>query len=275
MDSNIENNNWDAETYHKVSNIQESWAIEILEKRKFKVNEVVLDAGCGTGRVTKIIANNVKRGKVYAVDVDDNMITNAKKNLKDFSNIVFIKSDLSVVKLPEKMDLIFSNAVIHWVLNHKKLFTNFSALLKPGGELLIQCGGQGNLGTIPIVLEKVRKSNSFKNYFENWNTPWNFASSTDTKKILEDIGFKNIQVNLTKKIANFQNYQEYILFMKTVVIKPYLSYLPTDNNNKIKNLFIDEFFRELDKENNRNTIERTIDTNFEIDYARLNITGTK
>ena len=124
-------------------------------------------------------------------------------------------------------------------------------------------------------MEKVRKSNSFKNYFKNWNTPWNFASSTDTKKILEDIGFKNIQVNLVKKIANFQNYQEYILFMKTVVIKPYLSYLPTDNNNKIKNLFTDEFFRELDKKNNRNTIDKTIDTNFEIDYVRLNITGTK
>ena len=275
MDLNIENNNWDAETYHKVSNIQESWATEILEKRKFKVNEIVLDAGCGTGRVTKIIANNVKRGKVYAVDLDDNMITNAKKNLKDFSNIVFIKSDLSVVELPEKMDLIFSNAVIHWVLDHKKLFTNFSALLKSGGELLIQCGGQGNLGTIPIVLEKVRKSNSFKNYFKNWNTPWNFASSTDTKKILKEIGFKDIQVNLIKKIANFQNYQDYILFMKTVVIKPYLSYLPTDNNNKIKNLFIDEFFLELDKKNNRNTIDKTTDTNFEIDYVRLNITGTK
>jgi trans-aconitate 2-methyltransferase len=275
MDSNTENNNWDAETYHKVSNIQESWAIEILEKRKFKGNEIVLDAGCGTGRVTKIIANNVKRGKVYAVDIDDNMITNAKKNLKDFSNIVFIKSDLSVVKLPEKMDLIFSNAVIHWVLDHKKLFTNFSRLLKPGGELLIQCGGQGNLGAIPIVLEKVRKSNSFKNYFTNWNTPWNFASSTDTKKILEDSGFKDIQVDRIKKIANFQNYQDYILFMKTVVIKPYLSYLPTDKNNNIKNLFIEEFFLELDKKHNRNTINKTTDTNFKIDYVRLNITGTK
>ena len=124
-------------------------------------------------------------------------------------------------------------------------------------------------------MEKVRKTNSFKNYFKNWNTPWNFASSTDTKKILEDIGFKNIQVNLIKKIANFRNYQEYILFMKTVVIKPYLSYLPTDNNNKIKNLFVEEFFRELDKNNNRNTNDKTRDTNFEIDYVRLNITGTK
>jgi trans-aconitate 2-methyltransferase len=120
MVSNIKDNNWDAETYHKISNIQEAWATEILEKRKMSENEVVLDAGCGTGRVTKIIANNVKRGKIYAVDMDENMITNAKKNLKDFSNIIFIKSDLSDLNLPEKIDLIFSNAVIHWVLDHKK-----------------------------------------------------------------------------------------------------------------------------------------------------------
>ncbi len=71
--------NWDAERYHKVSNIQESWAIDLLERRKITHNEIVLDAGCGTGRVTKIIAAAVKEGKVYAVDTDANMIANAKK----------------------------------------------------------------------------------------------------------------------------------------------------------------------------------------------------
>ncbi len=74
------------------------------ERRKITHNEIVLDAGCGTGRVTKIIADTVKKGKVYAVDKDANMIANAKKNLKDFSNIVFIKSDLPDIDLPEKVD---------------------------------------------------------------------------------------------------------------------------------------------------------------------------
>ncbi len=50
----------------------------------------MLDAGCGTGRVTKIIANKVRKGKVYAVDADGNMITNAKKNLEHYSNTVLI-----------------------------------------------------------------------------------------------------------------------------------------------------------------------------------------
>jgi trans-aconitate 2-methyltransferase len=277
--SKVEDNNWDAETYHKVSNIQELWAIELLEKRKINENEIVMDAGCGTGRVTKIIANNVKRGKVYAVDLDENMITNAKMNLKDFSNTVFIKSDLSDVKLSEKIDLIFSNAVIHWILDHEKLFTNFWNLLKPGGELLIQCGGKGNLGTIPNILEKVRKNNNFSHYFKNWKIPWNFASSTDTIKILEKTGFKDVQASLTERTAKFENFQEYILFMKTVVMKPYLSYLSylsvADNNNKIKNLFINEFLNELYINNKNKNTKSKQDIDLELDYVRLNITARK
>ncbi len=276
MVSNTEESNWDAETYHKVSDIQESWAIELLEKRKISESEIVMDAGCGTGRVTKIIANKVKRGKVYAVDLDENMIINAKKNLKDLSNIVFVKSDLSDVKLPEKIDLVFSNAVIHWILDHKKLFTNFWDLLKPGGKLLIQCGGKGNLDTIPNALEKVRMTKRFDHYFKNWKIPWNFASSADTIKILNEIGFKDIQANLEEKKTKFGNFQEYILFMKTVVMKPYLSYLPTtENNNQIKNLFIDEFLTELHNKNkNKNTNEKQ-NLDLELNYVRLNITARK
>jgi trans-aconitate 2-methyltransferase len=276
MVSNTEESMWDAETYHKVSDIQESWAIELLEKRKISESEIVMDAGCGTGRVTKIIANKVKRGKVYAVDLDENMIINAKKNLKDLSNIVFVKSDLSDVKLPEKIDLVFSNAVIHWILDHKKLFTNFWDVLKPGGKLLIQCGGKGNLDTIPNALEKVRMTQRFDHYFKNWKIPWNFASSADTIKILNEIGFKDIQANLVEKKTKFGNFQEYILFMKTVVMKPYLSYLPTtENNNQIKNLFIDEFLTELHNKNkNKNTNEKQ-DLDLELNYVRLNITARK
>jgi trans-aconitate 2-methyltransferase len=276
MVSNTEESMWDAETYHKVSDIQESWAIELLEKRKISESEIVMDAGCGTGRVTKIIANKVKRGKVYAVDLDENMIINAKKNLKDLSNIVFVKSDLSDVKLPEKIDLVFSNAVIHWILDHKKLFTNFWDVLKPGGKLLIQCGGKGNLDTIPNALEKVRMTQRFDHYFKNWKIPWNFASSADTIKILNEIGFKDIQANLVEKKTKFGNFQEYILFMKTVVMKPYLSYLPTtENNNQIKNLFIDEFLTELHNKNKIKNTNKKQDLDLELNYVRLNITARK
>jgi trans-aconitate 2-methyltransferase len=271
VELNSENNNWDAENYHRVSTVQESWATELLEKRKIGEYEVVMDAGCGTGRVTGTIANAVKKGRVYAVDIDVNMITKAKENLKDFSNITFIKSDISEVRLPEKIDLIFSNAAIHWILDHKKLFSNFWELLKPNGELLIQCGGKGNLELVHTILEKLRKGNTFKHYFADWKSPWNFASPADVKKTLSDIGFNDTQAQLKKKTAKFENHEEFVLFMKTVVMKPYLAYLPADNNNETRNSFMGEFINELTKNQKTNKA----DVDLKLEYVRLDITGRK
>lgn len=181
---------WDAKNYHKVSSIQETWAIELLCKRKWKGNEVIVDAGCGTGRVTQIISNILKEGRIYAIDLDHNMIENAKLNLKDKENIFFVKSDLSTVELPEQVYIIFSNAVIHWIKDHYSLFSNFLKLLMKSGEILIQCGGKGNLGIIQSILDLTRKSNAFKGYFQDWEDPWNFASAEKTYSMMEKVGFK-------------------------------------------------------------------------------------
>lgn len=267
-----EKGKWDAKNYHKVSSIQETWAIELLSKRKWKGNEVLVDAGCGTGRVTKIISNILKEGKIYAIDLDHNMIENAKLNLKDQENVIFIKSDLSTVELPEPVDIIFSNAVIHWIKDHYNLFSNFLKLLKKSGEILIQCGGKGNLGTIQPILDLTRKSNAFKGYFQDWEDPWNFASAEETYSMMERVGFKKVETSLTKKIAKFSSFEEYKLFMKTVVMKPYLSYLPSDYNNQIIDSFIDCFFKYY-KESIKGLTK--VPNDYNIDYTRLNIRAFK
>jgi trans-aconitate 2-methyltransferase len=103
----------DAENYHIVSSIQETWAIELLSIGRWKGNEALIDADCGSGRVTKIISNILKEGKIYAIDLNQNMIENAKINLTDQENVIFVNSDLSTLELPEPVDVIISNAVIH------------------------------------------------------------------------------------------------------------------------------------------------------------------
>ena len=133
---------WDAQTYHKVSNIQETWAQELLSSRQWDGDVVVFDAGCGSGRVTKIISNLAPKGKVYAVDFDQNMITMAKSNLHNEKNIKFIVADISLVEMAEEVDVVFSNAVIHRIPDHHRLFSNFRRRLKDGGDILIRCGGK-------------------------------------------------------------------------------------------------------------------------------------
>ena len=121
---------WNATTYDHISDSQESWGHEIIKHRKWKGNEIVIDAGCGSGRTTKILSIKVPQGKVIAVDSDSSMIRLAKENLAKFSNIEFIKMDISQLEIAEKVDVVFSNARLHWILNHKKSFWTLLANFK-------------------------------------------------------------------------------------------------------------------------------------------------
>lgn len=266
---------WDAETYHKISHIQETWAKELISKYEWKGDEVVLDAGCGSGRVTNILARKLNKGRIYAVDVDENMIRIAKKKYKHLKNLFFLKSDLLYVDLLEPVDIVFSNAAIHWIPNHFQLFSRFWDILKPKGRILIQCGGKGNLGRTHGILESIRMEKEFVQYFRDWKDPWYFPSTSETNSILKTIGFSEIRTEITKKTALFHDFEDYKLFMKTVVMKPYLSYLPSNDNNLTRDLFIELFIKQI-KKNNKDSL--MVDGGKEqpsIDYVRLNIHAIK
>jgi trans-aconitate methyltransferase len=261
---------WDATTYDRISDVQESWGHEVLERRNWKGNEIVLDAGCSSGRITKIISTKVQKGKVFAVDFDSSMITVAKENLAETSNIQYKKADLSQIDLQEKVDVVFSNAVLHWILNHRKVFEHFWQVLKPNDELLIQCGEYGEFAKILPIFNKVRKSNKFYNYFCNdkgediWKEPWYFAKKEDTEKMLQEIGFSSIQVFLENKEYEFHNKEEYFLFIKTVILQPYLKYLP---NETLKEKFAKSVIQEI--ETNAKKLQ------WKLDFVRLNINAKK
>ena len=111
---------WDAATYDRVSDPQLAWAREQLERLDLNGDEVVLDAGCGSGRVTALLADLVPRGRVYAVDVAPSMVAHAREALGDRATVFC--QDLVELELPERVDAIFSNATFHWIHDHDALF---------------------------------------------------------------------------------------------------------------------------------------------------------
>ncbi len=112
---------------------------KLLDKRRWSGNEIVMDAGAGSGNLTRILADKVPNGQIYAVDSDPSMVEQAKINLSDCSNVQVIHSSMDDVKLQTKVDVIFSNAALHWILDQQKILSYFWQLLKPNGELLIEC----------------------------------------------------------------------------------------------------------------------------------------
>lgn len=159
------NHSWDAQAYDKVSiNVQLEWGQKLLEKKQWIGNEIVMDAGAGSGNLTKILADKVPNGKVYAVDADPNMVQQAKSNLSDYKNVQIFCSSMDKVYLPTQVDVIFSNAALHWILDQEGVFSHFWQLLKPNGQLLIECGGGKNLEKTLSVIFKIMQSDQFKEY---------------------------------------------------------------------------------------------------------------
>jgi trans-aconitate 2-methyltransferase len=270
----INRNKWDAQTYDEVSRlVQYRWGQQVLEWRKWDGNETVMDAGCGSGLLTKLLAQKVPRGRVYAVDVDSNMIKQARRNLKDLKNVEIVESDINDVKLPTKLDVIFSNAVLHWVHDHAQVFQHFWNMINCDGDrrgqLLIQCGGYGDLRRVHALIRQVMKLNEFKIYFTKMNRPWYFAKPDDTTRLLKEIGYVSTRVSLHNDCVSLTNRKIYARFVKSVIMGPFLQRLPDD---KTRNRFLELFLHEVEKRSNNSMGPQTI---WSLDYVRLNIIADK
>jgi trans-aconitate 2-methyltransferase len=288
----VNKGSWDALTYDQVSRlVQYKWGQQVIKWRKWLGNEIVMDAGCGSGLLTKQLAKIVPRGKVYALDIDSNMIKQAKNNLQSFDTVEIIQSSFTDIQLPRKMDVIFSNSALHWVQDHRKVFRNFWEILKPmnsndiagsnnnnnntgSGQLLIQCGGYGNLQEIIAILERVAHLDHFKEHFVDWEQPWHFANVEDTNKLLQEIGYVNTKVYYSDDCITLPSRRIYSKFVKTVVMKSYLDHLSLHNDDydtdKLKDLFLKLFLDEVEKYSSGK-----LNKTWFLDFVRLNVIAHK
>ena len=163
---------WDAATYDRVSAPQLEWAKAVLDRLDLRGDETVLDAGCGTGNVTRVLLERLPRGRVIAVDGSPAMIEKARERLPA-DRVELLVSDLAALELPEPVDHVLSTATFHWVPDHDALFACMHAALKPGGRLVAQCGGAGNIADTVAALDVVSEREPFAHFLSGWPGPWN------------------------------------------------------------------------------------------------------
>ena len=179
---------WDASTYQRVSRPQEEMGRAVLERLPLEGDETVLDAGCGTGRVTALLLERLPRGRVIGVDGSAAMVEEARRRLVD-PRVSFERQDLLELSLAEPVDAILSTATFHWILDHERLFARLRAVLRPGGRLVAQCGGQGNVEEVKAAGNAVATREPFAEHFDGWVGPWYFASPEETEPRVLAAGF--------------------------------------------------------------------------------------
>jgi trans-aconitate 2-methyltransferase len=240
---------WDAGSYHRVSVPHEEWARSVLDRLPLAGDETVLDAGCGSGRVTGLLIERLPSGRVIAVDGSSSMVEKVGEVLRPDDEALV--SDLTSLELDEPVDAVFSSAVFHWVLDHDLLFRRLVAVLRPGGALAAQCGGAGNIDRLRTISDDVAASEPFAPHFDGFDSPWNYAGAEESEARLEAAGFENVRCWLQPWTIEPPEPAE---FLRTVCLGPHIDRLPEDLRAQF--------------------IERVLDAEPEplrLEYVRLNI----
>jgi trans-aconitate 2-methyltransferase len=214
---------WDASTYERVSGPLAVMGREVLDRLVLEGDETVLDAGCGTGKVTRLLHERLPRGRVIAVDAAPSMVEQARALLP--ATVDVRAADLTTLDLGEPMDAILSTATFHWITDHDALFARLIAALRPGGRLVAQCGGRGNVAAVKDAGLAVAGEPPFAAHVGGWQGDWNYAGAEETERRLRAAGFTEVWCWLSRVDVDPGDPHAYL---RSICLGSFLERLPAE-----------------------------------------------
>jgi SAM-dependent methyltransferase len=264
MSSSSNSREWNAAEYHRLSAPQFQWGQRVLSQLRLRGDECLLDAGCGTGKLTRLLVENLPQGRVIGLDLSRNMVLHAHQNLEpDFGNRVgFVAADLVALPFSNYFDGIFSTASFHWVHDHDALFRNLFEALRPSGWLHAQCGGGPNIERLRKRVSALSQEREFSTWLGNFPEPWFFSDAQSAASRLTAAGFENVETGLERADFTPESGDEFERYMRTFVLHRQLEMLPTE---EIRSAFLRKL-REASAADN---------PPWTLDYWRLNLRASK
>jgi len=248
---------WDGSSYDRISAPMESLGRQVLARLELNGAELVIDAGCGSGRISEALLARLPRGRVIAVDASASMIEAAARRLAPAvaeGRVELRQLDLLELELEQRADAVLSTATFHWIADHGRLFGRLRAALRPGGRLVAQCGGEGNVNGLRARANAVLAREPYSRHFRDWRAPWNYAAPAPTRARLRAAGFASASCWLAEAPREPEHPRE---FLQTIVLGPHVQQLPEE----LRETFMDDVLAELG--------EPVV-----VDYVRLNIDAT-
>jgi len=232
---------FDGKKYRKASNHQKEWGNKLIMELPIKGNECILDLGCGDGTLTKVLADLVPAGKVIGIDSSVGMIEAAKE--LEGPNLTFLHLDIDEMNFINSFDYIFSNAALHWVLDHEKLLNNCYNALKSNGIIRFSFGGHGNCANLNRIAKEVINYSMYQDYFKNFKWPWYMPDVDTYKNLISKTSFGVFKVWEEIADRNFNTAGEIIRWIDQPCIVPFLHQLPHDKKKEFRDIAVVKILR--------------------------------
>ncbi len=253
---------WDAAAYHRLSSPQLSWGKKILATLKLRGDELLMDAGCGSGRLTAELLEDLPKGRLVGVDISQNMLAAARDHLSSMfgTRAQFVAADLQDLPFECAFDGIFSTAAFHWIPDHLRLFHSLSRALRPGGWLRAQCGGGANLAGLRKRMHALMVSPKYARFFAHFRNPWVYNDAETAADLMRQAGFVEVKTSLEPAPTVLADLDSYSEFVRTVILRLHLQEI---TEASLRSEFVAELARQAVRD----------DPPFSLDYWRLNLSG--
>ncbi len=238
------------------------WGKKVLSRLQLRGDETVLDAGCGTGRLTADLLEALPRGRVTGIDLSQNMLQSARDHLTPQfgSRVSLVACDLLHLPFAHAFDVVVSTAAFHWVLDHDKLFANLHAALIRGGWLEAQCGGGPNLARLRKRANELGTTSQFAQYFRDFHEPWLYQDADPAAAALRRAGFRDVETSIEAAATVLDDAAHYQEFISNIILRRHLENIP---NAELKSEYLSRLTEQAASD----------DPPFCLDYWRLNLRG--
>ena len=219
---------WDGKTSDRVANPHVRWGQRVLDWLELAGDERVLDAGCGERPRDGAAAGApaARTGDCAGRVAEHAAGGGAPPGSGGGPGGAVAGGPVAAgppVHAP--VDAVFSTATFHWIADHGALFRNLAAVLQPGGQLVAQCGGAGNIASVLAAIERLRHGS---NGLAGWAGPWTFAGPDETRRRFEAAGSRMRTCGCNTSQAPLEPGEPLETFLATVILGAHLDRLNTE-----------------------------------------------
>jgi trans-aconitate 2-methyltransferase len=239
------NTSWNAEVYDRIGTPMRGWAQQVIDDLGLRGDETVLDAGCGSGSVTFDLLEKLPRGKIYAVDYSAEMIDKLAASVRErgVPNVVAMQASLTDFELPEPVDVVFSNAVFHWIPDDDALFSCLLRAAKPGGRLRAQCGGGNIFARFMPAVDAVRTVEPFSRWLGEYQDGKKYRTSEEAVASMARAAWTDARASTFEAPVSFDREDDAVLYLRTIILRDHVAQLPEDQGEPYVRAVIAEYVR--------------------------------
>jgi trans-aconitate 2-methyltransferase len=240
---------FDGLRYEKASAHQKEWGTKLIAELELRGTERVLDLGCGDGTLTARIADLVPSGEAVGIDASRGMIEAARSKVR--KNLRFLLMDINELNYVEQFDVVFSNATLHWIKDHKRLLRNVGRALLKGGRLRFNFAGEGNCSHFFSVVREVMSAERFAAHFAGFDWPWYMPSVEEYSALMEASGMVDGQVWGENADRYFPDAREMIKWIDQPSLVPFLAHVRDMAKPRFREYVIERMIEETRQDDGR------------------------